>query len=124
MVRPLAGEAAGPELVAAAPVTPTAPAGEDSGTLPQAPAPAASVPRGLGAVQSIDELPADFRQSLPRLHMDVHGYATKPADRFVVINLKQYRIGDTLVDGPVLKDIVPQGAVLEFRGVTFLLPPS
>ena len=120
----------GPDMAAAPsspqPDTRAASPGDGSGALPQpsAPAPVASVPRGLGAVQSMDELPADFRQSLPRLHMDVHGYAVKPADRFVVINLKQYRIGDTVADGPVLKDIVPQGAVLEFRGVTFLLPPS
>jgi hypothetical protein len=123
-VRPLAGEAAGPEQAPAVPAAPIAPAGDDSGAVPPAPAPAASVPRGLGAVQSLDDLPADFRQSLPRLHMDVHGYAVKPADRFVVINLKQYRIGDTLADGPVLKDIVPQGAVLEYHGTTFLLPAN
>ena len=120
-VRPLAGEAAGPEQT---PAVPIAPAGDDSGAVTPAPAPAASVPRGLGAVQSLDDLPADFRQSLPRLHMDVHGYAVKPTDRFVVINLKQYRIGDTLADGPVLKDIVPQGAVLEYHGTTFLLPAN
>lgn len=74
--------------------------------------------------QGIDSLPPEVRQSLPALHMDVHGYATRPADRFVVINLKQYRIGDTLAEGLTLKDIVPQGAVLDYRGTLFLLPAS
>ena len=30
--------------------------------------------------------------------------------------------GDVLDEGPTLKDILPQGAVLEFHGTTFLLP--
>jgi len=125
-VRSLAGEAVGPEQAStpAAPASPISPAADIPSAAPRPPAPTVDVSRGLGAAQSLDELPPDFRQSLPRLHMDVHGYAAKPADRFVVINLKSYRIGDTLAEGPVLKDIVPQGAVLEFHGVTFLLPPS
>jgi hypothetical protein len=72
----------------------------------------------------IDALPEDLRQSLPALHLDVHGYAGNPRDRFVVINLKQYHIGDSVAEGVLLKDIVPQGAVLEYRGSLFLLPAS
>ena len=70
-----------------------------------------------------DSLPADFRQSLPALHLDVHGYAEKPGERFVVINLQRYRIGDSLPEGVQVVDIVPQGVVLEFHGTRFLLPP-
>ena len=128
-VRSLASEAISPDDTPAAPARPIpvpapvshlAPPGNPSAV----PAQSAAVPAGLGAMQSIDELSPDLHQALPALHMDVHGYSRNPAERFVVINLKTYRIGDTLAEGPVLKDIVPQGAVLEFRGVTFLLPPS
>lgn len=128
-VRSLASEAISPDDAPASPVRPIpvpapvshlAPPGNPSA----APAQSAAVPAGLGALQSIDELAPDVRQSLPALHMDVHGFTKDPAERFVVINLKTYRIGNTLAEGPVLKDIVPQGAVLEFHGVTFLLPPS
>jgi general secretion pathway protein B len=131
-VRSLASEAIGPDdtpgtpsrpIPAPSPVSRFTPPGNPSLAAAQA-AETPPVPAGLGAMQSIDDLPPEVRQSLPALHMDVHGYATRPADRFVVINLKQYHIGNTLAEGPVLKDIVPQGAVLEFRGVTFLLPPS
>ncbi|HSN16786.1 MAG TPA: general secretion pathway protein GspB [Gammaproteobacteria bacterium] len=130
-VRSLASEAISPDEAPASPARPIpvpapvshlAPPGNPSTIGPQA-AQSAPVAAGLGALQSIDELPPEIRQALPALHMDVHGYAAKPADRFVVINLKTYRIGDTLAEGPVLRDIVPQGAVLEFHGVTFLLPP-
>jgi general secretion pathway protein B len=128
-VRSLAAEAISPDDTPAAPARPIpvpapvshlAPPGNPSAVSAQS----AAIPAGLGALQSIDELPPEVRQSLPALHMDVHGYAGNPAERFVVINLKTYRIGNTLAEGPVLKDIVPQGAVLEFHGVTFLLPPS
>jgi hypothetical protein len=75
-------------------------------------------------VPTLDGLPLDFRQSLPTLHMDVHAYATRPADRFVVINLRRYAIGDNLPEGPRVVDIVPQGVILEFHGTRFLLPAS
>jgi hypothetical protein len=74
------------------------------------------------SLPTFDALTPGQRQSLPALHMDVHGYVGNPKDRFVVINLKQYHIGDVLDEGPTLKDILPQGAVLEFHGTTFLLP--
>jgi general secretion pathway protein B len=101
---------------------PTAPeqVAEAPSTVADAPQPATHD----SSLPTFDALSPDQRQGLPALHLDVHGYATKAADRFVVINLKQYHIGDTLAEGLVLKDIVPQGAVLEFHGVTFLLPAS
>jgi hypothetical protein len=108
-------------------VTPPAPAPMQTGTtVITAAAQPAQTQTSLPATlpPSIDTLPDEVRQSLPALHMDVHGYAGNPQDRFVVINLKQYRIGDTVADGLVLKDIVPQGAVFDYRGNLFLLPAS
>lgn len=84
-------------------------------------APAAA---NTASLQTFDGLPLELRSALPALHMDVHGYATRPAERFVVINLKQYHIGDSVAEGLTLKDIVPQGAVLDYRGTVFLLPAS
>lgn len=106
-------------------VTPQSPA-QSGASVPAVAAPVVQVQaaRAADVPASIDSLPPDVRQSLPVLHMDVHGYAARPADRFVVINLKQYHIGDTLAEGLTLKDIVPQGAVLDYRGTVFLLPAS
>jgi general secretion pathway protein B len=114
-VRPLAAEAPAPLAISptAAPTT-TSPV--MATTRQAAAAPVAAEP------PSLDNLPADFQQALPTLHLDVHAYADKPADRFVIINLQRYRIGDTLTEGPRLVDIVPQGVILEYRGTTFLLP--
>ena len=117
-VRPLSGEATS-SIESAAPQT-----------TPAAPAPAAVPPSAPVIAQNssadlpgYDSLPAQVRQSLPALHLDVHGYAVKPEDRFVVINLQRYRIGDTVAGVAKLVDIVPQGAILESNGTRFLLPP-
>lgn len=116
------------------PLSAEAPADDDSGASPAA-APraapkAAAQPvapvvaqNGSADLPTYDSLPADLRQSLPALHLDVHGYAVKPAERFVVINLQRYRIGDSLPEGLQVADIVPQGVILEFHGTRFLLPP-
>ena len=120
-VRPLAQET---DDVVVAPQTPA----QGGATILTAPARAVAQPAPTASPAilppAIDSLPEDLRQSLPALHLDVHGYAGNPKERFVVINLRQYHIGDSVADGVTLKDIVPQGAVLEYRGSLFLLPAS
>ncbi|MCG8435913.1 MAG: general secretion pathway protein GspB [Gammaproteobacteria bacterium] len=71
-----------------------------------------------------EELPPEIRIDLPLLHLDVHGYAADPANRFVLINLRRYKEGDTLPEGPVVKRITPDGALLEYREQLFLLSPN
>ncbi len=75
-----------------------------------------------GDVPALDTLPLEFQQSLPPLHLDVHSYAQKPAERFVVINMQRYQTGDTLKEGPKIIAITPQGVVLDYNGQRFLLP--
>jgi general secretion pathway protein B len=71
---------------------------------------------------SINELNLTGSQALPELHLDVHVYATKPADRFVYINMRKYHEGNTLQEGPVLERIRRDGVVLNYQGLRFLLP--
>lgn len=114
-VRSLAQEAGAPAVASAASV-PVAVTAQPPPTAP----PEAIV---AGNVPELASLPASFQQSLPALHLDVLGYAAQRADRFVVINLHRYHIGDTLAEGPELVDIEPGGAVLQYTGTRFLLPP-
>ena len=115
-VRPLAEEA---------PLSPPAGANRSAATTPAAnpgaPTPQLSTPATPDAAATVDKLP-DVRSTLPSLHLDVHAYANKPTERFVVINLRRYQVGDTLAEGPRVVDIVPQGVILEYQGSTFLLP--
>lgn len=68
---------------------------------------------------------ADVRASgslgLPDMHIDLHVYSNNPAERFVFINMSEYREQDTTEEGPRLQRITPEGALLEYRGSTFLL---
>ena len=60
--------------------------------------------------------------ALPDMHLDIHVYAPKPADRFVFVNMRKYTEGQSLKEGPTLERITPEGAVLNHRGLRFLLP--
>ncbi len=71
---------------------------------------------------SISEINLSGEQTLPDLHLDVHVYATKPAERFVYINMHKYREGATLQEGPTLERIRRDGVVLNFHGLRFVLP--
>jgi general secretion pathway protein B len=71
---------------------------------------------------SINQINLTGAQALPELHLDVHVYGTKPADRFVYINMRKYHEGNTLQEGPVLERIRRDGVVLNYQGLRFVLP--
>jgi len=71
---------------------------------------------------SISEISLSGAQALPDLHLDVHVYATKPADRFVYINMRKYHEGSALQEGPTIERIRRDGVVLNYQGVRFILP--
>jgi general secretion pathway protein B len=71
---------------------------------------------------SINDLSLTGAQTLPELHLDVHVYATKPADRFVYINMRKYHEGASLPEGAVVEHIRRDGVVLNYRGLRFILP--
>jgi general secretion pathway protein B len=58
---------------------------------------------------------------LPQLRLDLHVFAARPEERFVMINMHKLREGDTLPDGVHVDSITPDGAVLSFKGAKFLL---
>jgi general secretion pathway protein B len=59
---------------------------------------------------------------VPTLRLDLHVYAANPGERFVMINMKKLREGDTLPEGVRVESITPEGAVLSYSGSRFLLP--
>ena len=83
------------------------------------PAGASRLDSGSGSrLPSADELAAS---GVPGLNLDLHVYAIRPAERLVFINSRQYREGDTLHEGPVVREITPGGVVLEYNGRDYLL---
>jgi general secretion pathway protein B len=73
-----------------------------------------------GYLPSRDEVLAKGTQ-LPDLKLDLHVYAEKPAERFVFINMRKLREGESLPDGVRVDAITPRGADLSFRGTRFSL---
>ena len=71
---------------------------------------------------SINEISLSGAQALPELHLDVHVFATQPAERFVYINMRKYHEGATLQEGPAVERIRRDGVVLNYQGLRFLLP--
>jgi general secretion pathway protein B len=84
-----------------------APAGEP------APAAAASnLPRA-------DDMAA--RGALPELRLELHVWSTKPQERFVFVNGRRYREGDTTADGATVEEITREGVIMNSGGNRFLL---
>ena len=71
---------------------------------------------------SISQVSLKGTEALPELHLDVHVYATRPADRFVYINMRKYREGNALQEGPTVERIRRDGVVLNYQGLRFILP--
>jgi general secretion pathway protein B len=68
------------------------------------------------------ELPYNVRKDLPALNVSMHVYAAVPAQRFVVVDGDRKAEGETIKDDVKLREIRPDGIVLEFRGQTFFYP--
>ena len=108
-------------LAAAEPAPEPAPAHEKPATHRPEPSLAAPVEQDE-VLPTISELNLTGPDALPELHLDVHVYATIPADRFVYINNRKYREGTRLQEGPTLERIRRDGVVLNSQGTRFLLP--
>ena len=72
-------------------------------------------------VTPLSEMPPAYRADFPDLNVDVHVYNEEPQRRFVLLNLRRYREGQTLSEGPKLIEIQPDGIVFDFRGERVLM---
>jgi general secretion pathway protein B len=98
-----------------------------------APAPAPAVPPAATPAPAVGksvapdlplyyELPYNVRKDLPDLTISVHVYSAVPAQRFAIIDGEHKVEGDTVHENLTLREIRPDGIVLEFRGQKFLYP--
>jgi general secretion pathway protein B len=124
--QPAAGQEAEP-LARSEPLPEQAAVRTDPDRRAVAPAPAAAAPQSESIARPEPKSepspqPASVTAALADLHIDLHVYSESPADRFVFINMNQYRESGVLTEGPTLREITPEGVVLEYRGTMFLLP--
>ncbi len=113
-----AGQAAttAPPVIPVA-IDPPAPRSE-----PAAPAVDHRAANVAGTSVTFDELRAQGVIDLPDLHLDIHVHSPLPEDRFVFVNMRKYKERARLDEGPVVREITPNGVILEYRGRPFLLP--
>lgn len=116
--QPIADERA--TQAAVAPPAATAPS---ASTRPPDPAPASSTGQREG-LPTANELRLQGFLTGPPLHLDLHVYYPEPSRRVVFISGQRYREGDRVNGGAVVREIVPDGVVLEDRGRRFLLGPD
>jgi len=92
---------------------------EDAATRP---APAIEAPStAADTLPSLTELRIQGLVNLPEMHLDIHVYSARPADRFVFVNMTKYVEGGRLAEGPAVREITPEGVVLDYQGTRFLL---
>jgi general secretion pathway protein B len=80
----------------------------------------AAARRAGGALPSRDEVLAQGTQ-LPDLRLDLHVYDPDPAKRFVFLNMRKLREGESLPDGVRVDSITQTGAHLTYRGTQFTI---
>jgi general secretion pathway protein B len=78
-----------------------------------------AAPREEPQLQSWFDLPQAFRNNLDLPRLDVHVYSSDPQGRFIMVDLKKYREGQTLPNGMVLEKILPDGMVMSYKGERF-----
>jgi len=89
----------------------------------EAPPAAASPSRfTLRALPTADELRMSGQIQMAELHLDIHVYSDAPADRFVFINMVRHQENSRLAEGPTVREITPEGVILDYLGTEFLLP--
>jgi general secretion pathway protein B len=62
------------------------------------------------------------RAGLPEMRLELHVYSTKPQERFVFINGRKYKEGDSTQEGATVDEVTPDGVILNAHGNRFLLP--
>lgn len=128
---PLARVATTPSTPAPAPGPPPATPKADSNATAPAQVNAAKASPDTGAPRPADapaalplyyELAYGVRKDIPPFALSMHVFAADAAGRFVVVDGERKVEGDSVKEGLVLREIRPDGMVLEFRGQRFFYP--
>jgi len=80
--------------------------------------PVNSIQEGL---PSLGQLRAAGLVSVADLRVDMHVYSGDTMKRFVFINMKKYREGERLTEGPTIEEITPDGVIMVQQGNRFRL---
>ena len=67
----------------------------------------------------LSDLPYEFRQTVPKLTINVFVYSEHPEDCFVMIDMVKYKSGQQIKDAMLLKEIRPDSLVIVYQNREF-----
>ena len=72
-------------------------------------------------LKSYVDAQAEPNAHLPALRVDLHVYAARPEERFVLVNMHRLHEGETLPEGVRIESITPEGVVVSYQGTKYML---
>ncbi len=88
---------------------------------PFAIAPPEPKPERANDIPWLREMPFEFRQTVPKMNINVFVYASDPSERFVLIDMVKYKPGQDTKDGVGIVEIKQDGLVVRYDGRIFML---
>jgi len=79
------------------------------------------IPLATDNTPVLQQMPQEFQRALPSLAVTIHVYSQDESQQILFINNREYRKGSQIEAGLRVEEIVPDGAVLSFRGERFKL---
>jgi len=83
-----------------------------------APAASETIP-AIKGIPLLSDLPFEFRQTLPKFTINVFVYSQDPEERFIMIDMVKYKPGQQIKDAMLLKEILPDGFVIDYQNRVF-----
>lgn len=78
-------------------------------------------PKQTSDIPLLRDLREDFQARIPVTTINVLAYADLPHDRFVIIDMTKYKIGERIKAKVQLVDILPESVIMAFEGQRFRL---
>lgn len=69
----------------------------------------------------LQQMPVEFQRALPSMAVTIHVYSHEESQRILFVNNREFHKGDQIESGIRVEEIVPDGAVLSYRGERFKL---
>jgi len=73
----------------------------------------------IKGIPLLSDLPFEFRQALPKFTINVFVYSQDPGERFIMIDMVKYKPGQQIKDAMLLKEILPDGFVIDYQNRVF-----
>lgn len=78
-------------------------------------------PERANDIPWLREMPFEFRQTVPKMNINVFVYASDPSERFVLIDMVKYKPGQDTKDGVGIVEIKQDGLVVRYDGKIFMV---